>query len=92
MTLPELGKYFNKSDSQMSFAITLTLLFRSLGALIFGVLADRFGRKWTLVANMLIIAVFQLASGFVKTYPAFLGVRAIFGIAMGGVWGQAAST
>lgn len=92
VTLSELGKDFGKSDSQMSLAITLTLLFRSLGALIFGVLADRFGRKWTLVANMLIIAAFQLGSGFVTNYSQFLGVRAIFGIAMGGVWGQAAAT
>lgn len=72
--------------------MTLTLLFRSLGALIFGVLADRFGRKWTLVANMFIIAVFQLGSGFVVNYSGFLAVRALFGIAMGGVWGQAAAT
>ncbi|BEI83678.1 hypothetical protein CcaverHIS002_0402820 [Cutaneotrichosporon cavernicola] len=92
VTLTEMGKEFGKTDAQMSFAITLTLLFRSLGALIFGVLADRFGRKWTLVANMLIIAVFQLGSGFVTNYQQFLGVRAIFGIAMGGVWGQAAAT
>lgn len=92
VTLPEMGKYFNKTDAEMSFSITLTLLFRSLGALIFGVLADRFGRKWTLVANMLIIAVFQLGSGFVQNYKSFLAVRSLFGVAMGGVWGQAAST
>ncbi|KLT42908.1 carboxylic acid transporter [Cutaneotrichosporon oleaginosum] len=92
VTLTELGKVFGKSDSQMSFAITLTLLFRSLGALIFGVLADRFGRKWTLTANMLIIAALQLGSGFVTNYSQFLGVRSAFGIAMGGVWGQAAAT
>lgn len=80
------------TTTQISFAITLTLLFRSLGALIFGVLADRFGRKWTLVANMLIIAAFELGSGFVNTYSEFLGVRSMFGIAMGGIWGQAAAT
>jgi SHS family lactate transporter-like MFS transporter len=92
VTLTELGKEFGKTDSQMSFAITLTLLFRSLGALIFGVLADRFGRRWTLTANMLIIAALQLGSGFVTNYSQFLGVRSVFGIAMGGVWGQAAAT
>ena len=73
-------------------AITLTLLFRSVGALIFGVLADRFGRKWTLVANLFIIAALELGSGFCNTYSEFLGVRSLFGIGMGGIWGQAAST
>jgi SHS family lactate transporter-like MFS transporter len=69
----------------------LTLLFRSLGALIFGVLADRFGRKWTLVGNLLLIAVFELGSGFCNTYKEFLAVRSLFGVAMGGIWGQAAA-
>ena len=65
-------------------AITLTLLFRSLGALIFGVLADRFGRKWTLVCNLILVAIFELGSGFCNTYHQFLAVRSLFGIAMGG--------
>jgi MFS family permease len=64
-------------------AITLTLLFRSLGALLFGVLADRFGRKWTLVANLCLIAVFELGSGFVNTYSQFLAVRSLFGMFQG---------
>lgn len=55
-------------------------------------LADRFGRKWTLVSNLLLIAVFELASGFCNTYSQFLAVRSLFGIAMGGIWGQAAAT
>lgn len=88
----ELAEQFDRTSAQISFAITLTLLFRSLGALIFGVLADRFGRKWTLVANMFIIAVLELGSGFVNTYEEFLAVRSLFGVAMGGVWGQAAAT
>ena len=73
-------------------AITLTLLFRSVGAVIFGFLADRFGRKWVLVGNLVLVAVLELGSGFCDTYSQFLGVRSLFGIAMGGIWGQAAST
>lgn len=68
------------------------MLFRSLGAVIFGVLADRFGRKWTLVGNLVLICVFELATGFVNDFQAFLAVRALFGIAMGGIWGQSAAT
>ncbi|TXT13154.1 hypothetical protein VHUM_01555 [Vanrija humicola] len=92
VTLADLEKQFDRNDHALTTAITLTLLFRSLGAVIFGLLADRFGRKWTLVANLLLIGVFELGTGFVNTFPQFLGVRAIFGIVMGGIWGQAAAT
>jgi len=86
-----------KSNSEnlkktITTAITLTLLFRSLGAVIFGILSDRYGRKWPLVWNLLIAAAFELGSGFVQTFPQFLAVRVFFGIAMGGIWGLASST
>lgn len=62
-----------------------------MGAIIFGSLADRFGRKWTLVGNLLLVAIMEMCSGFCNTYSQFLGVRAVFGLGMGGVWGQAAA-
>ena len=65
-------------------AITLTLLSRSLGALIFGLLADRYGRKWTLVVNLTIIGILQIGSGLCQTYSQFLAIRFLFGIGMGG--------
>ncbi|GFZ47800.1 hypothetical protein JCM24511_05547 [Saitozyma sp. JCM 24511] len=92
LTLTLLAESFNVSKTAITTAITLTLLFRSLGALIFGVLADRFGRKWTLVANLILICVFELGSGFCNTYSQFLAVRSLFGVAMGGIWGQSAAT
>jgi SHS family lactate transporter-like MFS transporter len=73
-------------------AITLTLLFRPLGAILFGILSDRLGRKWPLIANLLACAVLELGSGFVKNFHTFLAVRSLFGIAMGGIWGLAAAT
>lgn len=90
--MTRLSAQFKVNTAHITTAITLTLLFRSLGALIFGLLADRFGRKWTLVANLGLICVFELGSGFVNTYSQFLAVRSLFGIAMGGIWGQAAAT
>jgi len=60
--------------------------------LIFGVISDRFGRKWPLVFNLLLVAVLQLGAGFVQTFKQFLAVRSLFGIGMGGIWGLAAST
>lgn len=73
-------------------SITLTLLFRSVGAVVFGIISDRFGRKWPLVVNLLLCAVLELGSGFIHDFKTFLAVRSLFGIAMGGVWGLAAST
>lgn len=58
----------------------------------FGILADRFGRKWTLVSNLLLIATFEFCTAFTTNFGGFLAVRALFGIVMGGVWGQAAAT
>jgi SHS family lactate transporter-like MFS transporter len=55
-------------------------------------LSDRFGRKWPLVANLLLCSVVQLSTSFVQTFHQFLAVRTLFGIAMGGIWGLASST
>ncbi|KAF8125097.1 carboxylic acid transporter protein [Boletus edulis] len=92
LTVPLLAKQFGVNVTSITTAITLTLLFRSLGAIIFGILSDRFGRKWPLVLNLLFCCVFSLSSGFVQTYVQFLCVRSLFGIAMGGIWGLAASS
>lgn len=51
-------------------------------------LSDRYGRKWPLVANLVVIAVLSLGTGFVKTFPQFLAVRCLFGLGMGGIWGM----
>ncbi|KAF5348521.1 hypothetical protein D9756_009685 [Leucocoprinus leucothites] len=81
-----------KTVHDITTAITLTLLLRSAGAVIFGIISDRYGRKWPLVINLVIVAVLELGAGFVNTFNEFLAVRALFGIGMGGIWGLAAST
>ena len=55
-------------------------------------MSDRFGRKWPLVINLLLCASLELGAGFVDTFSQFLALRALFGIAMGGVWGLASAT
>ncbi|KAG9308909.1 carboxylic acid transporter protein [Chiua virens] len=92
LTLSTLAKQFDVTTQKLTTAITLTLLFRSVGAVVFGILSDRFGRKWPLVCNLVLCCAFSLASGFVNTYPQFLAVRSLFGIAMGGIWGLASSS
>lgn len=86
-----LSARYDRSLSAITTSITLTLLFRSIGALIFGVLADAFGRKWPMCANLWILAVLQVGTAFAPDYGAFIGVRSLFGVAMGGIWGMSAA-
>lgn len=85
----KLAKYYDRSKTDITTAITLTLLLRSVGAAFFGLLADRFGRKWPMVANMIILGLLQIATIYSKTFGAFLAVRSLFGLFMGGVYGSA---
>ncbi|KAF8632040.1 hypothetical protein AX15_002084 [Amanita polypyramis BW_CC] len=92
LSVNALQAQFNKSTKTITTAITLTLLLRSAGALIFGAISDRYGRKWPLVINLAIVCVLELGSGFAKTFQQFLAARVLFGIGMGGIWGLASST
>lgn len=67
-------------------------MLRSIGAIAFGIAADRWGRKWPFIANNVLFIILELGTGFCQTYKQFLAVRALFGIAMGGLYGNAAAT
>ena len=67
-------------------------MLRSVGAITFGIASDRWGRKWPFVVNQLLFVVLELGAGFCQTYQQFLACRALFGIAMGGLYGNAAAT
>ncbi|KIM77736.1 hypothetical protein PILCRDRAFT_11824 [Piloderma croceum F 1598] len=92
LSVTNLQIQFGKPAHDITTAITLTLLFRSLGAVVFGVVSDRYGRKWPLVINLILCAILQLGAGFVQTFHQFLAIRALFGITMGGIWGLATAT
>ncbi|KAH8177118.1 major facilitator superfamily protein [Sarocladium implicatum] len=85
----KLADYYDRSKTDISTAITLTLLLRSVGAAIFGVLGDKYGRKWPMVGNMIILGLLQIATIYSATFQQFLAVRALFGLFMGGVYGNA---
>jgi SHS family lactate transporter-like MFS transporter len=92
LTVSDLAKTFDKSTTQITWGITLVLMFRSVGSTIFGIAADRYGRKWPFVVNNLLFIALELGTGFCQTYKQFLACRALFGIAMGGLYGNAAAT
>jgi SHS family lactate transporter-like MFS transporter len=92
LVLPELARTFGRSKADITWAITLVLMLRSVGAIIFGIASDRYGRKWPFIVNIFIFMCLELGTGFVRTYEQFLAVRALFGVAMGGLYGNAAAT
>src|SRR5216110_1337884 len=75
----------------VAFAITLTLMMRPVGALIFGWLGDRFGRRVPLMADIIFYSVIELLTAFAPNFTVFLLLRALFGVGMGGEWGLGAS-
>ena len=91
MTLTAIAKDFATSDAAVALSLTLTLAFRPVGAFIFGLLADRYGRKIPLMADLIFYSVIEVLSGLAPNYTTFLVLRALFGIGMGAEWGVGAS-
>jgi SHS family lactate transporter-like MFS transporter len=86
-----LAAQFHVPKKEIIFTTTATLALRPVGALIFGALADRFGRRIPLMANVLYFSIIELLCGFSTNFTQFLILRALFGIGMGGEWGVGAS-
>ena len=89
--LSDLAGYFNTSVTDISVAIMLTLAVRPIGALIFGRLAEKYGRRPILMFNVALFSVFELLSAWSPTFTIFLALRVVYGVAMGGIWGVASS-
>ena len=83
----DIASTFHVDVKSVVEATFLTLAARPIGAFVFGRLADRFGRKPTLMWNILAFSVLEGASGFAPSLTSFLALRFLFGIAMGGEWG-----
>ncbi|HSU16456.1 MFS transporter [Longimicrobium sp.] len=91
MCLTAIGHSFGKADREVALAITLTLAFRPVGALVFGLLADRYGRRRPLMINLVFYSLLSVLTGLAPSFTWFLVFRALFGIGMGGEWGVGAS-
>jgi SHS family lactate transporter-like MFS transporter len=89
--LKDIAQEFHTDVTAVTVAILLTLAMRPIGAFLFGRAADRWGRRPTLMVDVLLYSVLEFASGFAPNLTALLVLRAIYGIAMGGEWGVGAS-
>ncbi len=91
LCLTAIGEEFHKSDKEVGWSITLTLAFRPVGAFLFGLIADRYGRRLPMMIDLVFYSVVEVATGFSPNFKTFLVLRALFGIGMGGEWGVGAS-
>jgi SHS family lactate transporter-like MFS transporter len=91
ISVSAIAKEFKADEATILFSTTLTLTFRPLGAFIFGLLADRYGRRIPMMANLVFFSAIEVATGFAPTLTVFFILRALFGIGMGGEWGVGAS-
>ncbi len=83
VTLTAIAKEFHKTDKELALSIALTLGFRPVGAFIFGLLADRYGRRLPLMLDLVFYSVVEVLSGLAPNYATFMVLRALFGIGMG---------
>jgi SHS family lactate transporter-like MFS transporter len=88
---PAIATEFHTKPSAVMGAVFLTLAFRPVGAVLFGLLADRYGRRPVLMMNILSFSVIELACGFAPSLAVLMLLRALFGLAMGGEWGVGAA-
>ena len=86
-----LAAQFHVTKAAIVATLSWTLLMRPVGALIFGLLTDRYGRRIPLIANVIFFSVVELLCGFAPNYGVFLLLRILYGIGMGGEWGVGTS-
>src|ERR1700688_692109 len=89
--LKDIAAEFHTDISNVTIAILLTLAMRPVGAFLFGRAADRWGRRPTLMVDIILYSLLEFASGFAPSLTVLLILRALYGVAMGGEWGVGAS-
>src|SRR5579862_45787 len=87
----DVARDFGKPIPSIAFTLTASLLMRPVGAFIFGLMADRWGRRLPLIFDIVFYSVMEVLSGLAPTYRVFLILRLLYGVGMGGAWGLGAS-
>src|SRR5204863_90935 len=91
LVIDDVAQAFGPTRPHIAAALTATLAMRPIGAIVFGIMADRFGRRVPLMLNVIFYATISILCGFAKSYVVFFVLRMLFGIGMGGEWGVGAS-
>ena len=91
VTVPHIAKDFHTGVKDVAIAVTITLMLRPVGALLFGWFADKYGRRLPLMIDVGLFSVLELATAFSPNLTVFIVLRALYGIAMGGEWGLGAA-
>ena len=91
LIIDDVATAFGRSRPDIAFALTATLAMRPVGAIIFGIMADRLGRRLPLMLNVIFYALLSVLSGLAPSYEVFIVLRMLFGVCMGGEWGVGAS-
>src|SRR5437588_3071382 len=91
LVIDDVAKSFGRTRPDIAFTLTVTLAMRPLGAIIFGIMADRLGRRLPLMINVVFYAVISVLCGLAPNFGTFVLLRLLFGIGMGGEWGVGAS-
>lgn len=89
--LAQVAHDFHRSISDIAVTLVASLMMRPVGAFIFGLMADRYGRRLPLMVDILFFSVMEVASGLAPNYRIFLVLRLLYGIGMGGAWGAGAA-
>jgi len=89
--LSAVAKDFGRSIPALALTLTITLAMRPVGAFVFGLLADHYGRRIVLLANVAFFTLMEVMSGLAQNYTQFFLLRLLYGIGMGGNWGVGAS-
>ncbi len=89
--LVPIGEEFHVTTAAVAAAFGASLATRWLGALVFGLLADHFGRRLPLILNIFYYSLIEVLSGLAPSYRVFVILRLLYGIGMGGEWGVGAS-
>lgn len=91
LNVHNIADSLDRSVKDITWGITLVLMLRTIGAIGFGIWGDTKGRKYPYMLNLGLLIIIQIGTGFVQTYQQFLAVRALFGVAMGGLYGICAA-
>jgi MFS transporter, SHS family, lactate transporter len=89
--MDHLVTQFSVAKAAIVWTLTITLFMRPVGAFLFGIFADRHGRRLALISNVVFFSIIEMLCGFSPNFTVFVILRALYGIGMGGEWGVGAS-